>query len=242
MFITLFLHFLSRPPAHRVTWFHVILQCYFLRLGFDVALNSEGISERQTDQQEWELICILQRWHSNWQPSLLFLLMLCIIHILLHIFFPIHISQSTHMLQGDTVDQLFHANCWAFLLTVTSLLSFRRALCLPLTTNLDDIKTCGKIYGVAWHHFYFLSLLISPSPSRSPFPPPFTPLHCVVKLRFFCFFTPVLWVKACEKTYFCLQRLFCLFQIVDPNILGEYISCATEFKTPCICIRKLSCI
>lgn len=186
------------PIASRgFMWF---IWCHFLWWGFDVALNSEGRSERQIDQPEWELICILQRRHSNWQPSLLFLLMFCIIHSLLHIFFSP--SPFTFLPAHTRFRAILFTNCFIPIAPTATppLLSLLRAFCLLLlTTHLDNIKTCGKIYSVAWHHFYFLSVLISPRASGSPFFPIYSTSLCcqttILLLFLVCILTESLWGK-----------------------------------------------
>lgn len=71
---------LAHPSAHLLCHrkFYVIHTGSFLFFFFYVALNSEGDEiERWLMWRENELICILQRRHSNCHPTLLFLVVFC---------------------------------------------------------------------------------------------------------------------------------------------------------------------
>lgn len=124
---------------------------------------------RDGDQVEWGLICILQCWHSNCHPTLLFLIVLY------------YSLSGSHYFSHPTSDVCCGAELcanlfiqWAHHYSSVTPLCFHCSklsifLCCPLT-SVDNIKTCEDIYSVACHHSYLLSVLTSPQTSGSPFP------------------------------------------------------------------------
>lgn len=116
--IALVCYFLSHPASSCVIksfmWF---TQYHFLQSRFYLALNSKWDERgREGDQVVWGLICILQRWHSNCHPTLLFLFVFYYSLSRSHISHTIHLTYAvgqscglTFSLNGPIITPLCHS-------------------------------------------------------------------------------------------------------------------------------------